>query len=191
MKREKVVERFAHWITAVPWVSIVFTLLMGTFFIAHLPHLRSRADQGDFYNPKDVDIMRHREIKELYRRNEFFAILFQDKNLFTPDHLNDIATLTASLEELPDIKEVVSLSNVNDMVGTEEAFTVEKFLHEIPTNPTELERLRRRAVDKPLYRRRLISLDGTTTAIGVFLPNNPDELLRRRVLDEVAPLLAP
>ena len=80
---------------------------------------------------------------------------------------------------------------VNDVVGTNEAFIVEEFLHDFPSTPAELDRLRQRAVDKPLYRRRLISPDLTTPAIGVFLPHDADGLLRRRVLEGVQRLLAP
>jgi predicted RND superfamily exporter protein len=186
-----VVHRFAHWITARPWWSVGLTLLLGVFFISHLPRISTRADQSDFNNPHDVDIIRHNEIKDLYRRNEFFVILIQDKSLFSPARLRDIAAITESVEALPEVKEVVSLANANDMVGTDDTFTVEKFLHDLPTTPEEGERLRRRAVENPLYQRRLLSPDGTTAAIGVFLPNDADGYLRRRVIDGVERVLAP
>ena len=185
------VHRVARWITAQPLGSVGLTLLLGGFFIFHLQDIRTRADQSDFYNPHDVDIIRHNEIKDLYRRNDFFVVLLQDKFLFSSARLRDIAAITESVETLPDVKEVVSLANVNDMIGTEDTFLVEKFLRELPTTPEEEELLRQRALDNPLYQRRLLSPDGTTTAIGVFLPNDADGLLRRRVIGGVEGILAP
>ena len=145
------VHRVARWITAQPLGSVGLTLLLGGFFIFHLQDIRTRADQSDFYNPHDVDIIRHNEIKDLYRRNDFFVVLLQDKFLFSSARLRDIAAITESVETLPDVKEVVSLANVNDMIGTEDTFLVEKFLRELPTTPEEEELLRQRALDNPLY----------------------------------------
>ncbi|MBK8575565.1 MAG: MMPL family transporter [Elusimicrobia bacterium] len=191
MLRDKIVRRLAGWITGHRWIVMSFTTTLGVVLLLQLPRVQSKTDVDVFYIPTNEDFILHKTIEKLYRRNEFFSILYKDKNLFSPDRLADLAAMTEALEALPDIDEIISLANINDMRGTNDSFIVEPFLHDTPTTPDGLDRLRQRAMDKPLYKRRLISEDGTTTAIGVFLPHSADGDLRRRVLAGVETALAP
>lgn len=191
MLRDAVVRRAAGWITGHPRASIGLTLLVGAFFLFHLPRVQTRADMDDFFAPTEPNVARHKAVKKFYPRNDFFSIAFQDPALFTPKGLKALADLTEAVESLPEVKEVVSLANVGDMRGTKESFGVEPFLSSIPEDPADLERLRRRAVDKPLYRNLLISPDGTATALAVFLPDETDGALRRRAIAGVEKILAP
>jgi predicted RND superfamily exporter protein len=191
MLRDSAVHHVAGWITKHPRASILFTLLIGSFFFFHLPRVQTRADMDDFFPPSEPNVALHKAIKKHYPRNDFFTVAFQDRSLFTPNGLKNLTELTEAIEALPDVKEVVSLANVDDMRGTDEVFGVEPFLSEIPTNLNALEQLRRRAVNKPLYRNLLISPEGTSTAIAIFLPDNADGILRRRVISGVENILAP
>jgi predicted RND superfamily exporter protein len=131
------------------------------------------------------------KLKKFIGATSFFPSCLKTRALFTPSRLNDIGTITDALENLPDVDEVISLSNVNDVRGTDDAFIVEPFLHERPDTAKGLARLKQRALDKRLYRNRLISEDGTTTAITVFLPPDSNGDLRLRVLSGVEKVLAP
>ncbi len=191
MLRDRFVHRLADLITRHRWTVLAVTAAVSGALMAQIPRLQTRTDVDVFYIPTDPFFKLNKQIEKIYRRNEFFSIVFKDETLFTPSRLNDIGAITDALENLPDVDEVISLSNVNDIRGTDDAFIVEPFLHERPDTAKGLDRLKQRALDKRLYRNRLISEDGTTTAITVFLPPHTDGDLRLRVLSGVEKILAP
>jgi predicted RND superfamily exporter protein len=191
MLRDRFVHRLADLVTRHRWLVLAVTAAVSGALMAQIPRLQTRTDVDVFYIPTDPFFKLNKQIEKIYRRNEFFSIVFKDEALFTPSRLNDIGTITDSLENLPDVDEVISLSNVNDVRGTDDAFIVEPFLYERPDTKDGLARLKQRALDKRLYRNRLISEDGSTTAITVFLPSDSNGDLRLRVLNEVESILAP
>ena len=88
------------------------------------------------------------------------------------------------------MRKVVSLSTLDDMIGEEDYFLVQKFLHQIPSDKDSLEELRKVATRNPLYRGRLISEDGTTAAIVVFVyEKQEDETYRKRLVENTFSLL--
>ena len=145
----------------------------------------------DFFAPSEPNVALHKAIKKFYPRNDFFSVAYRDPALFTTHGLQNLVDLSEAIESLPDVKEVVSLATVGDMRGTTDVFEVAPFLSSIPEGASALDWLRRRAVTKPLYRNLLISPDGTATALAVFLPDEADGALRRRVINGVETILAP
>src|SRR5262249_33314567 len=68
---------------------------------------------------------------------------------------------------------------------------VRPFLEQIPSDPGALARLRRRALEEPLYRRALVSDDGRTAAINVAFRDMDDREFIRSGLDRrIARILA-
>jgi hypothetical protein len=103
-----------------------------------------------------------------------------------------IRDLTEKLEELDDVRRVVSLANVNETVGGDGFFEVRPFLEDIPEDPEALQDLKRRALDNPLFVRQVISEDATTTAIVVFAKDRPEDPdYRIRILEGTQSILEP
>ncbi|MBK8869545.1 MAG: MMPL family transporter [Elusimicrobia bacterium] len=191
MLRDRFVHRLANLIARHRWAALAVTAVVSGALMTQIPRLQTRTDVDVFYIPTDPFFKLSKQLEKIYRRNEFFFIVFKDDALFTPSRLTNIGAITDALENLPDVEEVISLSNVNDMRGSDDAFIVEPFLYDRPDTADGLERLKQRALGKRLYRNRLISEDGTTTAISVFLPPHSDGDLRLRVLNGVEKILAP
>ncbi|RMF86183.1 MAG: hypothetical protein D6739_03545, partial [Nitrospirae bacterium] len=99
--------------------------------------------------------------------------------------LTHLSRLTERLAAIPGVKEATSLTNVEDIVGEAESFTVGPFLDEIPTDKEALRHLRIRATEKPLYRGALISEDAKTAAILVELAPHLTGTAHQRVIDAI------
>lgn len=179
---------------------IFLTALFALTFLAFLPNTKSKNDVDDFILDSDPAVAFYKNHKKAFPKNEFVVIAYRAEDLFTPRRLQDLKEITDSLLNLDDVKDVTSLANATDLRGTEDAFQAEPFLQTIPSDPKTLETLRARALANPLYRKSLISKDGQTTAIIVYVRAHyagdgeeatPSSTARKRLMEEMDKVLDP
>lgn len=153
----------------------MLALLVSLPFIIHLPEIKT-VDNVDYFTlENDPDIEFYDDIKEIFGSDEFFIIAFKKENIFTYDTLTLLNEITADLEKIEELREVKSLANVNDTIGENDFFIVQKFLEEIPGDERDLAKLKESALSNPLYVNNFISSDGKTTAIVVSVYDKPDD----------------
>ena len=73
------------------------------------------------------------------------------------------------------VVEVMSISNTDDIYGSEEGLTIEKIFEVIPGTPGEMKSLRRRVLENDLFRNSFFSEDGRRTGIFVELAMDEDD----------------
>ncbi len=73
------------------------------------------------------------------------------------------------------VVEVTSISNTDDIYGSEEGLTIEKIFEVIPGTPGEMKSLRRRVLENDLFRNSFFSEDGRRTGIFVELAMDEDD----------------
>jgi predicted RND superfamily exporter protein len=138
----------------------------------------------------DPDVAYYEDFKKVFGNDEFFIISFKDKNIFTEENLSLIKNISTRLQEIDEVRKVISLSTVADTIGEEDYFLVQNFLHEIPEDKTALQKLKQKAIQNQLYRDNLISRDGSTTAIAVYTHVSPkDPEYRKRLINKTSLLL--
>jgi predicted RND superfamily exporter protein len=101
--------------------------------------------------------------------DEVFVIAMRDDDLFTADGLARLRRITDAVARLPGVRRAESLTDVVSFryAPDEDWLEVRPLVEEIPTDPGDLEALRRRAVEDPLYRRTLVAEDGRSAAVNV------------------------
>lgn len=134
----------------------------------------------------------YESIKDTFGDDEFFVIAFSIPDLFTPHVLRSISDITTALEDIPEVREVQSLANVDYIHGAEDYFEVRPFLETIPDDPEGLHLLRLQALENPLYVGNLVSKDARSAAIVVFPKNHDaqDGSFRKRLLDQAQSVLS-
>lgn len=168
-----------------------FVVALGVFFIFHLPRLESKSDTDVFYVDSDPSFKLSRDLEKVFQRDEFFVVAVQSETLFTTPVLNMLTEVTASIRDIENVVDTLSLANVKDTVGEDDVFTVEPFILSVPTDASTLKELQARALAHPLYRDSLISSDGKTAAIAVFLPRALVGNQRQMIIDQVRTVLQP
>ena len=167
-------------------VSLIFALpfLLGAPFV-------KTVDNVDYFTiDENDDLQFYDHIKEVFGNDEFFLIAFKKPDIFTPDNLKMLEQITGEIEGLEEVREVKSLSNVDDTIGDNFSFEVRPFLETIPEDLEGLAALKKSALNNPLYINNLISKDGTTAAIIVFtFQNDEDESYRRVLIDKCQAIL--
>lgn len=185
-------DKLPERVTRRPRLTLAVTLLVGLGFGAFAPFVRT-VNNVDYFTLEDhPDTRFYEQFKKIFGNDEFFVIAFQKPDLFSMESLLLIKDLTQKLAGLEGVRDVLSLANVNDTRGGDAVFEVRPFLQDIPETPEALQELRSRALSTPLYVGQILSRDGTTTAIVVFVSDRPEDPdLRRRVLAETEKILAP
>jgi len=96
-----------------------------------------------------------------------------DGGVVNQQTLARIAELTREIQKIPGVivRDVASLSTVDNVVAEGRGLDVRPVLDRIPQSDAELEAFRRNLVGNPLFVNRIISADGTATAI--YVPIEP------------------
>lgn len=175
-----------------PKTCLAISLIVAVLFIVFNPFVKTANNVDNFTLENDPDIVFYNNFKTIFGNDEFFIIAFQCDDLFSADRLSMIKKITEALANLDEIEDVVSLANVNDIVGEADYFEVRKFLEKIPEKKPALAVLQQSATQNPLYLKNLISQDGKTTAIVVKPHEKPeDNDFRKHLLSKTNDILKP
>jgi len=154
-------------------------LLLGTVSVAALGAL---VDFGEGRFAIDVDpaseplirrndpgIPIYEQAKKDFGNDDVYVVAMETDEVFKTEHLERLARLTGELRGLPGVASVESLAEVLSIRWDpdRELVRVSKLMKRVPTDPTELADLRRRALADPIYRKVVISSDGRTAAINI------------------------
>lgn len=123
----------------------------------------------------DTLIAEHHQGRRLYAQaqrifgsDRLLVVGLRTRDVFAPDFLARLRLLTGRLERLPGVERVISLTNVPTIENTDGVIEV-KNLIPAEASAAELGEIARRALDHRLLRRNLLSEDGRTTALNIFL----------------------
>lgn len=172
------------------FIVLCLSVLAAVPFLIRLPEIKT-VDNVDYFTiENDPDVAFYEELKTIFGNDEFFIIAFKKDNLFTKENLEFLKQLTDELSDINGIRDIKSISNVEDTFGEEDFFIVGKFLETIPEDIEALEALRKKAVENPLYLKNLISKDGNTAAIVISVHENPNEQdFRKKIIAQVETIL--
>ncbi len=172
------------------FIVLCLSILVAIPFLIRLPDVKT-VDNVDYFTiENDPDVAFYEELKTIFGNDEFFIIAFKKDNLFTKDNLESLKQLTDELSAIGGIRNIKSLSNVDDTLGEEDFFIVQKFLETIPDDPAALEDLRKKAVGNPLYLKNLVSADGNTAAIVISVQEHPDDPgFRKKIISRAETIL--
>jgi predicted RND superfamily exporter protein len=86
----------------------------------------------------------------VFGNDEFFVIAVKSDDLFSKPRLEIIREITEKLEGLEDAEKVLSIANVDDIIGGPDFFEVRPFLDEIPENTQALALIKKTATENRL-----------------------------------------
>ncbi len=149
-----------------PRLILVLLLLVtgiSTVLLLRLP-VETSIESLIIEDDPDLDFYNH--YKEQFGEDEFLVVAFRNPEIFSPTYLRFINHLTKAFEDLDEVKEVVSLTNVDDIVGGDDDFYIHPLVKELPTGSEESARILQRAQFNTLIEGNLVSPDGSA---GLFI----------------------
>jgi len=172
-------DRLVHLVLRYPLALILTTVALAA--AGQVVHQRQAHYDFSFETmaPKEtLAYERFVEFEEIFgkgRDGAPYVIGFRDDPLITNANLDLIRRITARLEEIDATLNVTSLTNVQDIVGSDDALEVKDFVGPGALSDTELENLAARLMADPIVGGNLVSSDGKMTAIVGRLTEYSDE----------------
>lgn len=171
MKRQLLTE----WSTAHPRRTIWLTLGIAMLFGVWLPRMRTDTDPKNMLPAtSDVRVFNDRVDQWFGLHKDTIVVgIVRDGGIFERKTLETVTRVTGAIAGLHGVvsADITSLSTADNVVVDGGSLRAEPLLPGVPDTPDQMERLRRSMMDNAMVVGRLVSQDGTATAIYVPLEN--------------------
>lgn len=159
-------EQMGDKITTYPKSIIFIMLLLSFFVISNLPNITIDTSTEGFLHDNDPALVRYEKFKEQFGQDEKIMMVIESKNLFNLNTLVKLKELHQKLEnEIPHLTDINSLINARNTRGEGDQLIVEDLFVDWPQNTTDLDKIKKIAVESEMYKNLLISEDLTLTTI--------------------------
>jgi predicted RND superfamily exporter protein len=114
------------------------------------------------------------QVGKIFPSDDFLLIaLTNSKGVFTPEVLAQVKSWSDTIETIPGVKSVLSLSSASLIKGTEAGIQIEPAMQEVPTTPEAIEAFKT-VIETNDLTKTLIGKDGKSTALIITLKENLD-----------------
>ncbi|MCM8781078.1 MAG: hypothetical protein NC908_04060, partial [Candidatus Omnitrophica bacterium] len=113
-------ERLSWFILMQSKLVIVITFFITLIAICIIPRIRFDNSVDVFFDKKSKNYIEFQEWKKHFGSDDTVVMAFSDEDIFTYENLNLISKLTKEFESLEHVRKVNSLTNANDIRGSEE-----------------------------------------------------------------------
>ena len=178
--------KFAELVLKYRVPIIIGTVIITVFMAFQLRKLEINSDILEYLPQDDPNVVLFNEVGDKFGGNSLAMIALEKDDIFNPNTLNRINTITQKFKEMPEISYVISLTDVIDIKKMEDGLEVGKLVDErhIPSEKNELERIKNYTLSKEMYRGNIVSDDGTIAVIIARLRKDVDRIAVGREMKE-------
>ncbi len=167
-----------------PWIALLILALIQGFFVMYLGNFRLDASADSLLLDGDRDLMTFRQMSERYATREFLFVTYSPKDdLFSSQSLQQVRGLRDDLRALAIVDAVQSLMDVPlvKQVGGSLSDVINDW-RTLEAEDAIPARARQELLESPIFSNLIISEDGQTTALQIFLKQDQDyqRLLKQR-----------
>ncbi len=171
--------RLFKWTTTYPKTVLLLFLAVTIFFGSQLGNIRMETDADAMMPEGHPAILYNDQVEDVFGIKDTMIIGIvneQDGGIFNPETLALVRRLTEKIAALKGVvaitdDDVISLSTIDNIIGTGDGFEVAKFMEELPADTAAIESLRKSFYDSGMFTGGIVSRDGTATAIYAELEN--------------------
>ncbi|WP_319559375.1 MMPL family transporter [Marispirochaeta sp.] len=156
---------------------LLFLTLMTVIAATGLSRVTMESSNSGWFEKADAIEVATQEFEERFGNNENIGILVEAEDVFAPEVLTMIRNLGDELlARVPYADEITSLTELEISLGTEEGIEVINPLEDgIPSDPEELEAIKKLVLSRQAVVNKLVSDDATETWISLSLREFPEE----------------
>ena len=173
-----------------PKSILIVIALLTVFFAYHAQHIRLDSSVESLLPKGDTEKAYYDEVRGLFGSDEVGVVGIVTDNIYTQRVLEKITRLTEKIGQIPEVKNVISLTNAPDII-TSVAKESTLLVPDVKLPHAAAAELKKKLLDQPIYLKNLVSADGRAAAINIFFENlGDDEFFRRGIDDTIQALVA-
>jgi len=157
--------------------SILVLLILITAALA-VPASRIRIDSSieGLMLEADPDRVFFDGVREIFGNDEVLVVaLVAKETIFRPESLRKVKRISDEAQDMDGVERVISLTTVYDILPTEEGIEIQPLVEEIPENSEDLQALSVSAVKNDIFRNLIVSKDGKSAAVNIFVESRAGE----------------
>lgn len=113
--------------------------------------------------------------RELFGSDETLILTIANDDVFSARSVDTIRRMTARINDLEAVREVLSLTSAVDIRSVEDGLDISPFFAEPEEGPADLAAIKQRVMSNPFYSGSLVSLAADATALVVYFNNYSDQ----------------
>lgn len=156
----KCVSSLSKFIQKYPVAVIIATLLITALAALGASRITMSTAVRDFFPSTDPEIIALDHIDEVFGGSDYVLIATKADDVFTPEGLEILESITLGIEDVEGVHSVRSVTNMVEVEGTFWGLEVVDLLAEMPTDQSEADAVRRRMEDNSQVAGILLSEDG-------------------------------
>lgn len=170
--------RFAHAVVTHPWAVIAVVALLTAGFGYSARRLRIDSSIGTLIDPASASARYYADARQLFGQDEMDIALVVADDVFNPDTLGKVATLTKEIAALPGVARVRSLATEQHLRVTPEGdVDTSPLMATVPADAAAAAALRDAVLANPLLVGNVVSAKGDAAAVLVAYEPMADEAL--------------
>jgi predicted RND superfamily exporter protein len=138
-----------------------------------------------YFKKHDPKVIDYNTFKKTFGNEELALIIIQDDRIFSNEILGIIRSISKTIDTMDHVYSVYSITEQDESVATDDTLGTRKLIPEGPLSDKELEEVKQKALKNQAVVDRLISGNGTVTAIAFELTSFNDSTLKTRFMEEV------
>ncbi|MFT4583941.1 MAG: putative RND superfamily exporter protein [Gammaproteobacteria bacterium] len=162
--------QFASWVIRNRWRIIPCAVILMAIATTGIPHLHFDSSYRVFFGPDNPQRIAFEALEDTYVKNDNLVIAVAPGNgdVFTRESLTTLEELTKRAWQIPYSNRVDSISNYQYTYADDDELHVEDLVQNASRlSDSDLERIKRTALNEPLLRSLLIREDSAVTALIV------------------------
>lgn len=162
-------QRFAEWVLVLRW-PILMIMLMITLITGGAA-LRVQIDPSmeSLFSKNSEEYRFYQEFRDKYGSDQMICIAMAAGDIFTPSNLDLLKKITLELDHFPQVERVMSLANAMDLRHKFLGVKVEPVLGSENLSLEDIQTLKENVLSNELFSGNLISQDGKTASLLIYL----------------------
>ena len=170
-------KKLAELTVKLRWLIIIIVIAITVFLGYQIKNLKINSDVLSSLPDNDPVAKLYKDIGKKYGGNDMGMIVLETDNVFKTEVLEHVKQITDSLEVMPGISTVSSLTDIIDIKNSDWGIEIGKLVDEydLPDTQQELDSLRSYVFSKDMYKGAIVSEDGTATLVMFTILDDADQ----------------
>ena len=175
-----------------PWVVLLVLGILSMFAATQLTHLRIVVSAESMLEKGTPAWDYFVATEETFGAEDVVIVMLRDPAIFDEQKLIEARYVLRAIADLPGVSGTSSLFDAKNLKNIDDTIHVKPYLENLPVTPAEVAEVRADAIRNPLVLGNLISADGQTLAINVYLKDGQgDANFDREITVAIEALIAP